>query len=75
MKIPSAQEIKNLRKADKIPPGWFSRDQCEKEWKVTQAAAAALIRTAITAGKCDMKKFLIHTDRRGLYPTQYYRFK
>ena len=75
MKIPSVKQIKHLRKSDTVPPGWFSREQCQKEWNVNQSNAAVLLRTAMTAGKCEMKKFLIHTESRGLFPTPFYKFK
>ncbi len=75
MKIPSVKEIRVLRPVDKIPPGWYTREQCEKEWKVNQSAAADLLRIALKSGKCETRKFLINTERRGLFPTPHYRFK
>jgi len=75
MKIPSVKDIQVLKPADKIPPGWYTREECEREWKVNQSAASKLIRTALNAKKCEMRKFLIYTASRGLFPTPYYRFK
>ena len=73
--IPSTDTIKRFRKADKVPAGWFTREDCEKEWGINQTSAAKLIRIALKAGRCEMRKFTINTENRGLFPTPFYKFK
>lgn len=73
--IPSSKAILRMVKEDKIPPGWFTREQCQREWKVSQSYAAHLIRVALKNKKVEIRKFLVLTSQRGLFPTQHYRFK
>lgn len=75
MKPPSLAKVKLTRRVDVVPKGWFTRQQLENEWRLSRDYAGKLIKEAILHGRCEMKKFLIRTHHRGVYPTQHYRFK
>jgi hypothetical protein len=75
MKPPTLLQVKSQRKPDRIPAGWFTRQQLENEWNLSRDYAGSLIKQAIIEGKAEMKKFLIPTPTRGLYPTQHYKFR
>ena len=75
MKIPPVKSITSLVKPDKVPDGWFTREQCQKEWNVSQARAGHLLKLALEGKMAETRKFAIVTLRRGIYPTAHYRFK
>ena len=75
MKIPTLAQIKSHRKPDKIPPGWFTREQLQKEWGLSRDYTGKLIKDAMLQSRGEMKKYLVPTVSRGLYPTQHYRFR
>ena len=72
---PSLKDLKSSRPADVVPPGWFSRAECEKEWNLSATHAYKLIREALMNDRATSKKFLVLTPMRGLYPTPHYKFK
>jgi hypothetical protein len=75
MKIPPAQLITSMAKSDNVPVGWFTREECQKEWNVSQSRAAHLLRIALENKMVETRKFSIITPRRGIFPTAHYRFK
>jgi hypothetical protein len=75
MKPPSLAKVKLTRPVDVVPDGWFTRQQLEKEWRLSTDYTGKIIRDSVLHGRCDMKKFLVLTRSRGLYPTQHYKFK
>ena len=73
--IPPVKSIASLVKADTVPPGWYTREDCQKVWNVSQSRACRLIRLAIENKKAVMKKFSIKTEGRGVFPTVHYKFR
>jgi hypothetical protein len=75
MKPPTVAQLKAQRQADNVPAGWYSRNDLEREWNRSRDYTGKLIKEAVDHGRAEMKKFLIFTPSRGLYPTPHYRFK
>ena len=75
MKPPSLASMKALKKPVKVPPGWYTRSELEKEWGLAQAQTVVLIKQAIDAGKAEVKKFSIPHALRSHTSTPHYRFK
>jgi len=62
-------------KVDIVPEGWFTTEDCAKEWNLSRPRAFSLIRQSIESKKCEMRKFRIMTIGRGIFPVHHYRFK
>jgi hypothetical protein len=60
---------------DKVPAGWYTRAELQKEWRLSSSRSRELIQEAIDRGMAVMKFFRIATRTRGSYPMQHYRFK
>lgn len=73
--IPTTKQIKESRKAAKIPEGWHTRQEIMTAWGLSLPYTSKLIRESIENGKCAVRKFTILTRSRGIYPTQHYKFK
>jgi hypothetical protein len=72
---PSLASIRAAKKPDKVPLGWYTRSELEREWNLSRDYAGRLIKDAIFDGRCEVQKFSVLTDMRGIYPTPHYRFK
>ena len=72
---PPTLESARVRKIDKVPPGWFTRSQLEREWNLGQAQTLVLLRTAVQAKRADVKTFCIPAGMRSYMPVPHYRFK
>jgi hypothetical protein len=72
---PSLKDIKPARPADVVPHGWFSRQDCEKEWGLSATYTYKLIQQALQTKRATIKKFNVPTPSRGVYPTPHYKFK
>jgi hypothetical protein len=69
------QELKSkLIKPDRVPEGWKTSAEWQKEWGLGQAAVSALLSKAIEAKLCKTKKFLVHRGAVGFRPTPFYKF-
>lgn len=71
---PSSVSLGQLH-LDKVPPGWYTRAELQKEWRLSSSRSRELIQEAIDRGMAVMKIFRIATRTRGSYPMQHYRFK
>jgi hypothetical protein len=71
---PSSVSLGHLH-LDKVPPGWYTRAELQKEWRLSSSRSRELIQEAIDRGMAVMKIFRIATRTRGSYPMQHYRFK
>jgi hypothetical protein len=74
MKPPTLSQMKGIKRADTVPPGWFSRQDLENEWKTSLAYTNKLIKDALAAKRVTVQKFIVQTPTRGLYPTPHYKF-
>lgn len=72
---PALKDVKGVRKADVVPPGWFSREDCEKEWNLSQSHSIKIISEALRGGRATTKKFLVESKQRALFPVPHYRFQ
>jgi hypothetical protein len=63
-----------LRKAEKVPKGWFTREDLEKKWNFSSCHTLHLLSAAMKKGLVEMQKFQIERDDR-LYPVPHYREK
>ncbi len=61
-------------KADKVPAGWYSREQLEKAWKLSQSRTSELLGAAVRRKEAKVKKFKTRRPT-GVYLIPYYRFK
>lgn len=61
-----------LKKAQKVPRGWFTREELEIKWNCSTSHTLHLVKAAIKDGLVEMQKFLIVRDDR-LYPVPHYR--
>jgi hypothetical protein len=74
IKPPTLAQVR-VSKVDKVPDGWFTRAQLEKEWDLSQAQTALLIKRAVESGKASARNFKISHTLRSYQSTPHYRFK
>ena len=74
IKPPTLASVR-VAKVDKVPEGWFTRAQLEKEWDLSQAQTVLLIRQSLESGRAELKKFKIPHQLRSTTPTPHYKFK
>ena len=75
MKRPPPLVSMRSLKEDVVPEGWFTTEECAKEWNLSRPTAFNLIKQALISKQCKMRKFRRMTTGRGLYPIHYYKFK
>lgn len=76
----SAELLRRLKDAinnteEKVPEGWKTAWQLQKEWDLSPAHTGRLIRAGVDQGILEARKFRIQTQRRGVFPTEHYRKK
>lgn len=71
---PSLASMKALKKPVKVPPGWFTRQELQNEWNLSQKHTCNMINLAMDNGKAEVRKFPLPT-RNGIYQTPHYKFK
>jgi len=71
---PTLAQIR-VSKVDKVPDGWFTRAQLEKEWDLSQAHTGLLIKQAVDGGRAEVRNFKIPHAARTCQSTPHYRFK
>jgi hypothetical protein len=71
---PSLAQVR-VSKIEKVPLGWFTRAQLEKEWNLSQAHTGLLIKQALEGGKATVKHFKIPHVSRSCQSTPHYKFK
>jgi hypothetical protein len=72
--LPSVLSLSRIA-LDKVPPGWYTRAELQKEWRLSSSRSRELIQSAVDRGVAVMKIFRISTRTRGSYPMQHYKFK
>ena len=79
-RVASSELLKRLKNAinnteEQVPDGWKTAWQLQQEWGLSQAHTGRLIRNGVAKGILEARKFRIATERRGVFPTQFYRKK
>ena len=74
MKPPTLESIR-VHNVDKVPPGWFTRRELEKEWCMGESNVKRLVASAIAAGKAESKRFRVRHLNGSPGPVPHYRFK
>lgn len=64
-----------ISKPEKVPAGWYTRQELSEAWKLSTSRTGELIMQAVRNGMAEHRMFRIRTALRGVYPTQHYRFK
>jgi hypothetical protein len=64
-----------VSKVDKVPEGWFTRAELQKEWGLAQAQTLTLIKQSMAAGKVEVKKFNLPHPYICHQSVPHYRFK
>jgi len=77
-KVESSELLKRLRNAiacqpEPVPGGFKTAAQWAVMWGMTTNGAGIILQRSVKAGVMEMKKFRIHTNGRGNYPTPHYR--
>ena len=62
------------RKADKVPKGWYSRDQLQGAWGLSQSRTIELIRSALRRKEAKVKTFKVKRET-GVFRIPFYQFK
>ena len=71
---PTLSQVR-VSKLDKVPDGWFTRDQLEKAWNLSQSHTSLLIKQALASRKAEMRRFkILHPSRSG-FATPHYKFR
>jgi hypothetical protein len=60
---------------DQVPDGWFTRQQLQAHWKLSQSQTVNIIREQIALGKAEMQFFRIACLGRTPIKIQHYKFK
>jgi len=79
-RVASSELLKRLKDAinnteQQVPDGWKTACQLQEEWGLSPAYTGRLIRNGVAKGILEARKFRIATERRGVFPTQFYRKK
>ncbi len=79
-RVASAELLRRLKDAvnnteEQVPEGWQTAWELQQEWGLSQAHTGRLIRNGVAKGILEARKFRIATERRGVFPTQFYRKK
>jgi hypothetical protein len=61
-------------KADKIPAGWYCREQLQKEWNLRDTQTKRLLQLAVDCGDAKVEKFRVKRPT-GIFMIPFYKFK
>jgi hypothetical protein len=64
----------SLLRTEKVPKGWFAREDLEKKWNCSTAHTLHLLSAAIKKGLVEKQKFMVVRHDR-IYPVPHYREK
>jgi hypothetical protein len=62
------------QKIEKVPEGWYSRDQLQEAWGLSQSRTLELIRSALRRKEAKVKTFKVKRET-GVYRIPFYQFK
>lgn len=64
-----------LVKPEKVPPGWYTRQDLQEAWALSSSRTRELVSAALRNGMAEHRIFRLKTITRGVYPIHHYRFK
>jgi hypothetical protein len=65
---------KPASKAEKIPDGWYSREQLESAWGLSMSHTGNLLTIALKRKEAKVRKFKVQRPT-GVYWVPYYKFR